>query len=523
MPCALNFQEKPREARDGFPQHGDCRLREGPVTVKVLVMLTWKLPWYLNIRQKVVIGLTIALLSIGLIGGISYRYLREIELKQHFVVIADDLSNIILEIRRYEKNYLLYGQNEDLLENRNYVHLGLDVVGKIAPGVKGLEGAPQLSALKTELLNYAAIMNQVQERMQQGHPLADAGLEEQLRERGKGLVDQSQRLVDFERARIIKIINRLKAQLLISVVIFLAFCGFFILIVGKKIVRPLSVIENTTRRIAQGNFKPLPVYDTRDETQRVVEAFNVMVAELEKRQDQLVQAKKLSSLGILTSGIAHQLNNPLNNISTSCQILLEELTQCDQDFLQRMLTNVEQEVHRARDIVKGLLEFSRVREFALVPTSLKEVVERSVTLVSSQVPPGIEILREVPESLILNIDAQRLQQVFLNLLMNAFQAIDEAPGRIRIAARVDPHRQEAVVTVEDTGKGIADKDLGRVFDPFFTTKEVGMGTGLGLSIVYGIIQKHQGSISVESRQGEGTRFSIRLPYDVHLLEGKEKA
>ncbi len=486
-------------------------------------MSKWKLPWYLNIRQKVVIGLTIALLAIGLIGGISYRYLMEIERKQHFVEIADDLSNIILEIRRYEKNYLLYGQKEDLEENRNYVQVGVEVVGKIAPGVKDLEGAPQLSALRAELLGYEKVMNQVQQRMRQGQPLADARLEEQLRERGKSLVEQSQQLVTFERSRIIKIINHLKAQLVTSVVIFLAFGGFFIFIVGKKIVRPLSVIENTTRRIAQGDFKPLPVQDTRDETQRVVEAFNVMVAELEKRQDQLVQAKKLSSLGILTSGIAHQLNNPLNNISTSCQILLEELRQCDPDFLERMLTNVEQEVHRARDIVKGLLEFSRVREFAMVPTVLNEVVERSVKLVSSQVPPGIEILREVPQNLIVNIDAQRMQQVFLNLLMNAFHAIDDFSGQIRIAATVDPGRREAVVTVEDTGKGISEKDLGRVFDPFFTTKEVGMGTGLGLSIVYGIIQKHQGSISVESKEGEGTRFSIRLPYDTRLSQGREKA
>ncbi len=118
-------------------------------------------------------------------------------------------------------------------------------------------------------------------------------------------------------------------------------------------------------RIAKGDFSPLPVMDTRDETQQVVEAFNRMVTELERRQDQLVQAKKLSSLGVLTSGVAHQLNNPLNNISTSCQILLEDLDQLETDFVRRVLTNVEQEVARARDIVKGLLEFSRAKEFSI--------------------------------------------------------------------------------------------------------------------------------------------------------------
>src|SRR5574340_684219 len=99
----------------------------------------------------------------------------------------------------------------------------------------------------------------------------------------------------------------------------------------------------------------------------------------------------MSSLGVLTAGIAHQLNNPLNNISTSCQIILEELDQGETDFLRRLLTNVEQEVARARDFVKGLLEFSRVRDFSLKPTALAEVVQRSIRLSSSQVPPGIDV------------------------------------------------------------------------------------------------------------------------------------
>jgi signal transduction histidine kinase len=287
--------------------------------------------------------------------------------------------------------------------------------------------------------------------------------------------------------------------------------------VGHKIVRPLRVIEQTTLRIAAGHFKPLPVHKTRDETQRVVEAFNAMVAELEKRQNQLVQVKKLSSLGILASGIAHQLNNPLNNISTSCQIIIEELDQCPRDLQRKMLANIEQEVLRARDIVRGLLEFSRSRDFTRAPTPLREVVARAVRLISSQVPPGIEISQQVPDDLILHMDGQRIQEVFLNLLMNSIQAIAKPPGRITIKAQLDKSAGQAVVIVEDTGISIAEKDLGRIFDPFFSTKDVS-GTGLGLSIVYGIIEKHQGSISVESRENQGCRFIIRLPYQLDPQE-----
>jgi signal transduction histidine kinase len=236
-----------------------------------------------------------------------------------------------------------------------------------------------------------------------------------------------------------------------------------------------------------------------------------MVAELEKRQEQLVQNKKLSSLGILTSGVAHQLNNPLNNISTSCQILLEESGKTDPELMRKMLSNIEQEVSRAKDTVKGLLEFSRDRDFALVPVSLNEIVERSIRLVSSQVPSGIEIQKDIPKDLILNIDSQRMQEVFLNLIMNAVQAIDSSAGLIKISARPDYDFGIAIITVEDTGVGIPEKNFSMIFDPFFTTKEVGIGTGLGLSIVYGILQKHQGTISVESRVGEGARFIIHLP------------
>ena len=190
----------------------------------------------------------------------------------------------------------------------------------------------------------------------------------------------------------------------------------------------------------------------------------------------------------------------------------------DLELFRKMLTNVEQEVYRARDIVKGLLEFSRVREFSLKPVPLEDVVKRSIRLISSQVPPGIDLVDEVPGDLVLELDAQRMQEVFLNLLMNAIQAIKETPGEIRISARIaDP---EAVITIEDTGVGIPKEELDRVFDPFYTTKEVGVGTGLGLSIVYGIIEKHHGHIAVESTEGEGTRFIIRMP--ITLRPGRQR-
>ena len=486
--------------------------------------MTGRLPMpRLNIRQKVIVGFTASIVIIGLIAGFSYHSLKAIELKQHVAEVANDLREIILEIRRYEKNYLLYGSGEDLQENRRYTSLALRTLEEIAPEGMNLQVASQLQLLKQELLAYQQVMARVKEPAATLAPdrprrFITSEQEEGLREHGKALVDLSQQVVTFERQRILEIINNLKTQLVISSILFVISGVFLTVVVSRKIIRPLGVIEHTTGRIADGDFRPLPVLDTHDETQQVVEAFNRMVAELEKRQDQLVQSKKMSSLGILTAGIAHQLNNPLNNISTSCQILLEELSGDEQDLWRRMLTNIEQEVHRARDIVKGLLEFSRARDFAIKPTLLNDVVKRAVKLISSQVPPGVDLEVDVPPDLSLPIDPQRLQEVFLNLLMNAIQAIVEPPGHIRITAGVDGARQEAVITVADSGMGIPKEQLDRIFDPFFSTKEVGVGTGLGLSIAYGIVEKHRGKIAVVSEVGQGTKITIRLP-----LEGPEGA
>jgi two-component system, NtrC family, sensor kinase len=462
----------------------------------------------LNIRQKVALVFAASIVVIALIAGYSYYYLKAIELKQHVVEVTNDLREIILEIRRYEKNYLLYGSPEDLQQNLHQIELGLETLEQILPEGSNLKIAGELKSLKAELLAYQRLMRQIPKG--QPRPAVSAEQEEEMRDRGKRLVELSGQLVVFERQRILEIISNLKTQLLISTIMFII-CGIFLtVLVSRKIIRPLKVIAGTTLRIAQGDFRPLPVLNTRDETQSVVEAFNRMVEELARRQDQLVQSKKMSSLGILTAGIAHQLNNPLNNISTSCQIVMEELDQGDKELLRKMLGNIEQEVHRARDIVKGLLEFSRARDFAIQNVSLSQVVKRSIKLISSQVPPTVEIIDEVPEDLMLQIDPHRMQEVFLNLLMNAIQAI-EPPGQIRIAARLDEAQQNALITVADSGQGIPQEALDHVFDPFFTLKEEGLGTGLGLSIVYGIVAKHRGSVAVESAVGEGTRFLIKIP------------
>ena len=469
----------------------------------------------LPIRHKVALGIVAATLALGLLGAVSYHHLAQIEEALRLAEVVDDLANDILEVRRYEKNYLLYSLEEDFLESLRYADLGLASIDRIAHDETAVRtsraGADGFARLRILLLRYKEGVLKLA-----GSNGAKAELEaarNDLREHGKALVETSQGFVAEQREGILRIVDSLKQQLLLSICAALGLALAFAWFVGRGIIQALRLINRSTAQIAQGDFTPLPVPHTRDETRNVAEAFNRMIVELEKRQNQLVQEKKLASLGVLTSGIAHQLNNPLNNISTSCQILREEGVVKEDEFTRELLDNIYHEVLRSRDIVKGLLEFSRVTDFSLKPVSLDAVVERSMRLVASQLPGGIVTERDIPAGLLVPMDAQRMQEVFLNLFINAMQAMTP-PGRISVQAEADTARSQAVIRVADTGTGIKPEHLGRIFDPFYTLKEVGKGTGLGLSIVFGIIKKHGGTIVAENRQdGPGAVFTIRLPLE----------
>ncbi len=461
----------------------------------------------INIRQKIVLGLVLMSTALGSMAYISYSSLQAMEKKFSLVEFADDISNMMLEIRRSEKNWLLYGGDDNLAENMKFSNDVRELLEIVAPDVTDKSVSDRLKRLRGALDTY---QNALQSLVEEGDEPVRTQKVEELREIGKELVEQTSLLAQIERNEIFSITKRLRRTLLYSVVIMALLAVGLMLFVTFKIFLPLKVIEQTTARIADGNFEPLPIWNTNDEIERLMQAFNRMVRELENRQDQLVQAQKLSSIGTLASGIAHQLNNPLNNISTSCQILMEE-DEAEPEFAAKMLNNIEQETMRARDIVRGLLEFSRHQEFSLSWTQLSFVIKRSMALVSSHAPAGVDMQADVSDDIRVLMDPQRMQECLINLMLNAYQAIERPPGSVRIYTKTAPEKGRIFLVVEDTGKGIQKEHLIRVFDPFFTTKDVGSGTGLGLYIVYGIIKQHGGDIKVESEEGKGTRFLIELP------------
>ncbi|MEE4313627.1 MAG: HAMP domain-containing sensor histidine kinase [Desulfofustis sp.] len=462
----------------------------------------------LSLRAKLVIILSCYVVGILTMFVVSQRDLGAAKDKLEAIDLAYGLHGIILEVRRYEKNYLLYGTEEALEENKVLLSMALEAIDKMADRVSRLKIHPMLMRLKEVVQAYQRNVGLLSSSYDPYQGTVSSGLVDSLRKEGQEMVELSSELVSFEHRQILSILDELVRQLIVWTVVALAVGVLLPLAVSFKIFKPLRIIKEATEQIATGRFQQIEVLDTQDEMQQVMEALNTMASELQHRQDQLVQSQKLSSIGTLTAGIAHQLNNPLNNIATSCQIAIDEFASGDADLLRRMLKNIDQETLRARDVVQGLLEFSRAREFTVRPESLAAVVNRSVQLVHSQVPATISVTVEVPEDLVVTMDAQRIQEVFINMIFNSVQAIDGS-GTIRIAAALD--REQVVIEVSDDGSGIPAEIQDRLFDPFYSTKEEGQGTGLGLSIAYGIIQKHGGQISVQSAPGQGATFFIRLP------------
>jgi C4-dicarboxylate-specific signal transduction histidine kinase len=236
--------------------------------------------------------------------------------------------------------------------------------------------------------------------------------------------------------------------------------------------------------------------------------------ELREKQEQLVQAGKLATLGELTTGVAHELNNPLNNIGLFVGNVIDRIRVGEQDA-ERIIDDLEQvvgQVQKATEIISHLRTFGRAAPVTLESVPAQDVVDRALSLVQEQlrlrqISVSLDFL---PESPVVLGNAIQLEQVFINLLTNARDALEDAARReIHVSCST---RDDAVVIVfRDTGPGIPPGLEQRIFDPFFTTKEVGSGTGLGLSITYGIVQEHDGKISVESLPDGGASFAVELP------------
>jgi two-component system NtrC family sensor kinase len=291
--------------------------------------------------------------------------------------------------------------------------------------------------------------------------------------------------------------------------------AFFI---SEKISVSIKKLAAAAEQVAHGNLDARVEIRSHDELRGLADTFNFMAAALKKRDEKLrefttrriMESERLAHIGQLAAGVAHEINNPLQGIITYSHLLLEKPHV--ENGARESLNKIVTQASRCRDIIRGLLDFSRQRKPDKRLSSVNRVLEECISLVDSQalfhnIRMVKNLNKDLPQVL---VDPSQIQQIFMNLILNAAEAMNGA-GQLTLATRFVPTDSAVEVEFTDTGHGISDEDLERIFDPFFTTKEVGHGTGLGLAISYGIIKEHKGTISVESQTGQGTTFTVRLP------------
>ncbi|HPR38360.1 MAG TPA: cache domain-containing protein [Spirochaetota bacterium] len=310
--------------------------------------------------------------------------------------------------------------------------------------------------------------------------------------------------------------NTASYVLLITIItsLFAIFVSVYLL---KRIIKPINEVVEMSDIIAEGDYSSKLRQFSEYELSHLSSAFNRMTDAIYERdcriketaQNQIAQSEKLASLGRLASGIAHEINNPLTGILTYSSMLKEDLA--DSQYIDDLQIIID-ETMRCRKIVRGVLDFARETSLEKQPLDLNKALVTAVRIIEKHITfQNVNIIKSFsPDIPHVNVDLDQMKSVFNNLLVNAADAMPEG-GDLTISTSYNPAEKMVYVSFSDTGTGIPEEHLDKIFDPFFTTKEPGKGTGLGLSVIYGIIEKHNGSISVKSTPGEGTVFTIKLP------------
>jgi two-component system NtrC family sensor kinase len=478
-----------------------------------------------NISMSLRIGMSM-LLCFLLVAGVvvaSMVLVSRVGTLQEFLDKASTYALEVENTRRYEKNYLLYGTGlDDALTQVQAAHNQLH---SIKASMVEVTGPQVFERMEENLEQYDRSLERLAELARQpGAASQDerTQVEKELRRHGAQLIADATDLLERERLRLRTAIRTswiVAASSLLFIMLAMALVTYTL---TRQVSNPLRRFAGYTERIAAGDFSPiLPARRYRDEFSRLAVAINRMLFRLKDREAQLARHSRMAAVGTLTAGIAHELNNPLNNISLNAEALHEGLNHYTDDQKLKMLADVVSQVERASATVRNLLDFTRVEKPVVVSLSVENVVREARRLVANEAEINrVEFNLALPPDLPkVQGNPRDLQQVFLNLFLNAIQAMPNG-GVLTVRGQAtggSTNDRALEVEVTDTGVGIPEEDIGSVFDPFFTTKEVGAGTGLGLAVSYGIVEKHNGTITVRSKVGEGTTFVVRLP--ISSIEG----
>ena len=393
---------------------------------------------FLNtIKGKIFIVFAVTFISVCALMAINLASLVTVKERLLQSERYDDLLNDFLEMRRYEKNYL-FPTTPTPCARAWLPGLTEALVDELADDIVRIAGARTLVDLRDTMGDYEQSLR----AFETGNAAALA--ESRIRTQGKALLDSAEALRKTKRAHIHATLVHTLWLPFAFLAVFLLLMVLVIRLINTRLLRPLHMVRATTRRVARGDFRPIPEGPDRHigEISGLISAFNRMSEELETNQEDLLQARKIAALGTFTAGIAHELNNPINNILLTAEALLEgwpQKPEGEEDEDGEMMREIMAQAERAGDIVRNLLSFSRTETTAVEALAPEQVVQSTLSLIRNQIMLGnlqmdVDVAPGLPE-IIGNL--RGLQQVFMNLLLNAIQAT-EPGGRLSIRAADDP-------------------------------------------------------------------------------------
>ena len=473
----------------------------------------------LTIRQRTIIAAVSQAVLICIIGAFVYFSFRTIVSKLRGIEIIDDLNISVLEMRMAEKNFFLYKDNSAINE---LVYLGEEEYKGIQREkmyISSSLGEKTYNELEAMIKQYVELANSIKMT-----PEVTAEQETTFRSVGHQLTRLFELLLKRERTNVNYIINTGVFTLIGSLGFLLLFQLIMWRYFSRLIIQELAAMEPLITKVSEGRFHEVAVtrITPHNEVGIAIQAIADMARELEKREGELLQSEKLASLGVLTSGVVHELGNPLNNISLMAQTYLSLYDMLGAEEKKTFMGDILNQSERIRKIMQNLLDFSRQKQQELEEHDAGSLVEISIGLVINHMKlADVDLHKDiVPDLPPVFVDAPQIEQVLINLFVNAIQAMPGG-GDIFVEVSHDRESDAVLIKVRDTGKGIPKDVLPYVFDPFFSTKGT-KGTGLGLSVSYGILRQNKGEITVESQEGQGTTFTVKLPCHSQL-EGEGHA
>ncbi len=515
----------------------------------------------MTLKKKIILGFLVSFLIIALLITAGYINFIEIKKEIRYLELSDTLRSKSLQLRRHEKNFFLY---RDSKHTRN-VHTYIKDIKKVLKESETSYDPEILFGLENKIREYEKKFNRIESltgnfqkefsqlkqlfsdqtdfsRLTEStfleSPLVNAdilknvfSLEDDnpaisslhklsrqinaLRKTGEELLFISNEIDKSAREKLEKYIGVMKNTVLFLFPLFLIVGLGSSFAIGHSIVKRLKILTGAIKKTGKGEFSLLAIPEKQDEVGELIKTFNEMEYDLVERDyeikcknEELLLSKKLASLGTLASGVAHELNNPLNNVYLAAQTLSKQIDpETSPGIISESVKDVFSQSLRMKRIVSDLLEYSRQRAPESQLINLVSTVENLLHWMKTYGEMA-DVKYDISGDKDIEVRADKvlMQQVFINLCGNAVDAMD---GDGTLTITINMVETCVQIKIADTGKGINSEDIPKIFDPFFTKKE--KGTGLGLAIVYSIIERHHGKIEVQSEPDKGTSFIITLP------------